>query len=90
MQDGTYLKLAQDEFVPISPSKGYWVGTEEVTLSEIKPLELIGIWTAKTGKVYYDRTTLVPNLDEAIALAKKHNQLAIWDVVHSLEIAIEN
>ena len=45
----------------------------------------IGIWT-DGGKTYVDDTVLVGDLIDAIQLARKYDQKAIWDIAHNTEI----
>jgi len=45
----------------------------------------LGIWSHE-GKTYLDVVVTVENYDEAVDLAKKHNQIAIWDLRNNNEI----
>lgn len=47
----------------------------------------LGTWQdSATGDLYLDVSTHVKNKAEAVALGRKHNQIAIWDVKHGQEI----
>lgn len=41
-----------------------------------------------TGKVYFDLSKNIQNLDEALQIAKDKNQLAIWDLNENKEIRV--
>lgn len=47
--------------------------------------KFIGTWV-NDGKLYLDVSVNVSDRDEAIALAKAGNQLAIWDCANQIEI----
>lgn len=48
----------------------------------------IGGWS-HNGKYYYDSVRIVQSRTEAIRLAKKYHQIAIWDFNNNEEIKIE-
>lgn len=47
---------------------------------------IIGTWQ-HDGRVYLDVVTLVSDLDDALALARQHGQLAIFDLANGEEIS---
>lgn len=48
-----------------------------------------GSWRDEnTGKVYIDISECIYDLDEALALARSRNELAIWDVKNNCEIRL--
>ena len=49
----------------------------------------VGLWhDVSTDTLYYDLVALVPGRQEAIALAQQYNQIAIYDLGASTEIAV--
>lgn len=79
MKDGTYLMGKDGSLTPIEISSGYWVAEEEISLSDTPAGTIVGVWTDENGKVWTDKSYLVSDLDEALSLADKWKQLAIWD-----------
>ena len=80
MKDGTYKADAEAGFFPVYTDKGYWVAFEETTPQEVTEGEYLGVWTdPNTNKTYYDKSILFSDLTKALAFAKLHNQIAIWD-----------
>lgn len=79
MQDGTYL-YTNGTFLRIEATEGYWVATRETELSNLKPGQIIGVWTdPETGRVWLDETNFIGDLATATITAKAHAQIAIWD-----------
>jgi len=90
MRDGTYKADAEAGFFPVQTSQGYWVAFEETTPQEIGEGEYLGVWTdPDTNKTYYDKTVFISDLTKALAFAKLHNQIAIWDNSRSEAIYVE-
>ena len=86
MNDGTYLNV-NGTFVLAHPTSGYWVGLYATTLDDTHDGQYVGVWTnPESGVTYYDRSVWVAELDNAIALGKSHEQLAIWDIANEKEI----
>ena len=80
MENGTYLKLATGELVPIKATTGYWVAIEPKLPHDLIDGQYLGVWTdEKDGKEYYDRSVFIADLDYALAVGKIHDQIAIWD-----------
>ena len=87
--------------VPAHPELSQVVDGEKVTPADIKtymdqpavaaalksdPNLSIGTW-AHEGKTYYDLSVTIPDRDEAIALGKKNNQIAIRDLQKGEDIS---
>lgn len=62
--------------------EGYVEDNEDL-LSDAK--NSLGVWS-NNGKVYLDVVVIVPDKNEAIELARQHNQIAIWDLQNNQEI----
>ena len=89
MEDGTYLNLDGD-FKRINATTGYWVAIEPALPSQIVSGQYLGVWTdSKDGKPYYDRTVWISDLDDALAVGKQRDQIAIWDCANECEIYIQ-
>ena len=43
----------------------------------------------KDGKEYYDRSVFISDLDDALAVAKQHDQIAIWDNANRCEVYVD-
>lgn len=60
------------------------------SISEDSPEIFFGGWIdRKTGKVYFDASKNVSDLDAALTLARQNDQIAIWDVVKNQEIRLK-
>lgn len=89
MENGTYLNL-DGEFVPIVATTGYWVAIEPALPSQVVSGQYLGVWTdEKDGKEYYDRSVFIADLDDALAVAKQHDQIAIWDNAKRCEVYVD-
>jgi hypothetical protein len=78
----------------IHRSEGYWVSddtgvtieghltakgiADALSLMEVKPQEVIGVWTDE-GITYIDRSYFFYGLNTAIDFGNLYNQKAIWD-----------
>ena len=90
MENGTYLKLSTGEFTPITATTGYWVAIKPKMPHDIFEGQYLGVWTdEKDGKEYYDRSVFISDLDDALAVAKQHDQIAIWDNANRCEIYVD-
>lgn len=88
MEAGTYL-FQNGRLTRLEVTSGYWVAERELAPSELVSGMIVGVWQdSKTGKVWLDKTRLVPNLTRATQLATLWNQLAIWDNQNQKEIRI--
>ena len=89
LEDGTYLKLAKDNLVRIETTKGYWVAITEAYLECVYTGHLVGVWRDKdTGKVWVDVVEYRESLGDAVELARRNDQLAIWDNANGKEIRL--
>jgi CRISPR/Cas system-associated exonuclease Cas4 (RecB family) len=88
MENGTYQKT-EAGFSPIVATAGYWVAVEETTEDGVEVGETVGVWTDKTGKVWFDRVIRLSDLTKALALGKMFSQLAIYDVANKKEIEVK-
>lgn len=50
-----------------------------------KPAHYVGSWT-HGGTLYLDVVRVIPELHEAVRVAHKHNQLAVWDLAAGEEL----
>jgi hypothetical protein len=50
-----------------------------------KPAHYVGSWT-HDGTLYLDVVRVVPELRDALSLAREHNQLAVWDLAAGEEL----
>ena len=88
LQDGTYL-FQNGSFIRLDVKSGYWVAERELSPSELKSGQVVGVWRdSKTGKLWLDKTRLVDNLTRATQLATLWQQLAIWDNANQKEVRI--
>jgi hypothetical protein len=89
MENGTYLKVG-GEFYKMNATSGYWVAISPSLPSDILDGQYLGVWTdEKDGKEYYDRSVWIADLDNALAVAKQHDQLAIWDNANECEVWVQ-
>lgn len=56
--------------------------------AELRTGGYVGSWR-ENGKIHYDPVQIVEDRDDAISMAKKRNQKAIWDLKNKREISIE-
>lgn len=84
--DGTYAPNRQG-LAPIAVSNGYWVGLQTNTRAG-RNAEFIGIWTASDGEKFVDPSRWVADKAEALKLAEKHDQIAIWDCQNGVEVYV--
>lgn len=62
-----------------------WIGEHEAVL--LRGDKFIGAWLDNDTNLWHiDIATNVTDIDRAIAFAKLHNQVAIWDVLNRSEI----
>lgn len=86
MKDGTYRKT-ETGLEQVETNFGYWVASKEITPDELKVGEFLGVWTdPETGKVCYDKTFFLQDLNAALILCSEWNQKAIWDNKNSVAI----
>ena len=72
----------------VTPTKGYMVGVkgydtlDNMLKVELKDNEYYGTWKdmEDNGKVYFDISTNIIDKEQAIELAKKRHELAIFDI----------
>jgi hypothetical protein len=93
MENGTYQKTT-DGLVKLNATTGYWVGIEEIDLSNILDSvevgEFVGFWTdPENGKVWIDRVLHFTDLTMAIEAGKLNEQKAIYDIANETEIYLE-
>jgi hypothetical protein len=89
LQDGTYLKLSDNNLVKIETDKGYWVAEKETSLFDAYNGTIIGVWNDKdTGKLWVDKSRYFEDLETALFWAKLFDQLAIWDNANQKEIRL--
>lgn len=92
LADGTYRLTSAGTLDDANYRSGYLVAVEE--LASIAAIcyptnTLVGVWTdPKTGIIYLDRSVWVRCKFEALALAKSHSQLAIWDARNNVSIYV--
>ena len=79
MENGTYVMRPDGKLSPLEVSNGYWVAEKEVELSDVKSGDIVGVWTDDEGKEWIDKSHLIAELPEALALAEAWEQLAIYD-----------
>lgn len=102
VKDGTYtVDNAGIHDYAAKWAYGYMVGTgailqtnEPLTERALSELHegyggVIGIWADTDGTIYVDKVRHVDALSDAIDLAKRGNELAIWDLRNQREIRIE-
>lgn len=54
-----------------------------------RPGRVVGGWRdPDSGMAYLDVSTVVPDLDEAMSLAREHRQLAIFDLAQMISISV--
>ena len=90
LRDGTY-KITEAHGVPVQEFRetGYWVGINPVkSISQIPEDEFLGVWTDSAGTRFYDATRHIEDLNEALATASYHDQIAIWDIKAGTEIPV--
>lgn len=90
MENGTYQKTS-DGLVKLNAKTGYWVGIEEIELSDIMDNvdvgEFVGFWTdPENGKVWIDRVLHFTDLTMALEAGKLNEQKAIYDIANDKEI----
>jgi hypothetical protein len=79
MIDGTYQKT-WDGWQKVELGVGYWVASNEVETDDLEMGDFLGVWTdPETGKVWYDKSHLIFDLETALMLANLWGQLAIYD-----------
>ena len=81
LHEGTYLKLSR----PAHPEtvKSY------ARLFNKYMSAYAGIWTDEDGTTHLDPSVWIPYLHTALEVAKKNNQLAIWDIANMKSIYLE-
>ena len=80
MQDGTYV-MTEEGMEALMKLTGYWVALEEVELSNVKPGEVVGVWTDPiTNKTWIDKSIHVEDLTMAMSFGKLYKQKAIYDI----------
>lgn len=87
LSNGTYIKLGR-RFQRLDIDHGYWVATQETDLDSLNNLTVFGVWEDEAGKIWVDLVSYVDNLETAIELGERHNQLAIWDNHNQEEITL--
>jgi len=63
--------------------EGYLLANQDLLQD---PNNSFGAWT-NGNKVFLDTVVTIPDKEEALKLAKQHNQLAIWDLKNNQEIS---
>lgn len=90
IKDGTYRTESIGYSEP-ELTTGFVVAIEPVYHERDLPKRgtLFGRWTSpETGRVYWDKVEVIPELDEALRLAEARGELAIWDVQNAAEIQV--
>lgn len=82
--DGTYHA---DTGTPDVAKFGYYVGLDPNTRAG-RNARLVGYWTAPNGDHFIDPSRWVYLQRDALELARKHNQIAIWDCRRNEEIYV--
>jgi hypothetical protein len=88
MRDGTYQKTAAG-LERVEATAGYWVALHETTLEALELGDYLGVWNDQTGKVWLDKSALVIDRVEALTLAQRTDQIAIWDNLKQAEIYLK-
>lgn len=67
---------------------GFVVALGAITdaLSALAPGTMFGRWTDTDGTIYWDRVTILSDLDKALSLARAQHEIAIWDLAEAKEI----
>lgn len=81
LPDGTYI-IEPDGYIDNYAERwayGYAVGVGDMTLSDVTPGTIFGVWT-EAGKRYFDVVKHVDALRDAKALAHKGQEKAIYDL----------
>ena len=81
LHEGTYLKLSKPPMFII-------VHTYARIFKKYMGA-YVGIWTDEDGITHLDPSLWLRDLDVALFKAKKHNQLAIWDIENMKAIYLE-
>ena len=85
MDNGTYRKTERG-LERVEAESGYWVALHEVTPDSLELGDYLGVWNDETGRVWLDKSVLVMDRVEALTIAQRHAQLAIWDNIRQAEI----
>jgi sarcosine oxidase delta subunit len=89
--DGIYLRLSQHNFLKLETNQGYWVATKYVALRDTPNGKIVRAWTdTETGRQWIEPVRYLDDKETALALAKRHHQLAIWDNANQKEIRLWN
>lgn len=89
MEDGTYLKDSTGAWLPVVQSSGYYVAVRPLDSidAELHPNEYLGVWTDPgTGTLYLDASKHFGTMTEALAVAQRTGELAIWDIAAGEEV----
>ncbi len=90
LEDGTFI-IGRDGDTVLDYaarwSYGYIVGIRPLTAEDIQPYQKFGVWHHK-GVTHIDVVEHVSDRYEAFALAKRHNQIAVWDLREKKEVYV--
>ena len=86
MKDGTYIRAADGNLMPIFIDYGYWVASREIDPNTLAVGQYLGVWTDENGKVWYDLSHFIEDRGTALMLCRYWNQKAIWDCANAVEI----
>ena len=81
LYEGTYLKLSRQ---PHPETVKTYARLFNKYMSAY-----VGLWTDEDGTTHLDPSVWLQHLDDALLVAKKHNQLAIWDIENMKAIYLE-
>jgi hypothetical protein len=88
-QDGTYV-LSLSGLVLVNLTQGYVVAVGKLDSLNFLPVgSLVGRWEdTETGIVYWDNVIVLSALEDALDLASRLGELAIWDNANAKEIRV--
>lgn len=96
-RDGKYIKrikyavggVCQGIVLSDTVSEDEFRTKVDTWLKEVLPNRhcFVGIWN-HAGSIYVDGTDIISNLDNALAVAKRRGELAIWDFREAKEILV--
>lgn len=88
MQDGTFI-MTEEGLESLMKIGGYWVALGEVEIEDVKPGEVVGVWTDPlTNKVWIDQSMHIDDLTTALAYGRLFEQKAIYDIANERTIQV--
>jgi len=89
-EDGTYLLTAEGSLnYEDRWAYGYLVATGPVSLRELGPGLLFGVWTDPEGHRHFDKVRHVDARVDAVKLAQECGQQAIYDLMEKKVVFVE-